>query len=51
MPDDLAVQWQSSDKASSCSAFLYTKMAGFEADDVIGTVAKLAEARGIQVQI
>lgn len=51
MPDDLAVQWPIIRQGVELLGIPLYEMAGFEADDVIGTVAKLAEARGIQVQI
>lgn len=51
MPDDLSVQWPLIKHAVSLLNVPVYEIAGFEADDVIGTVARQAQARGIKVQI
>ncbi|CAN5485459.1 DNA polymerase I [soil metagenome] len=51
MPDDLAVQWPLIKEAVQFLGIPLYELEGFEADDVIGTVTKLAVEKGIKVQI
>lgn len=51
MPDDLAVQWPIIKQGVQLLGIPLYEVQGFEADDVIGTVARMAEAKGINVQI
>lgn len=51
MPDDLAVQWPIIKEGVSTFEIPLLELAGYEADDVIGTVAKLAAAQGRRVII
>ena len=51
MPDDLAVQWPLIKDAVQFLGIPLYELEGFEADDVIGTVTKIAVAKGIKVQI
>ncbi|CAN5610108.1 hypothetical protein BH11CYA1_BH11CYA1_40100 [soil metagenome] len=51
MPDDLAVQWPVIKEGVSTFEIPLLELAGYEADDVIGTVAKLAAAQGRRVII
>ncbi|MFN8552646.1 MAG: DNA polymerase I [Candidatus Obscuribacterales bacterium] len=51
MPDDLAVQWPLIKDAVQFLGIPLYELEGFEADDVIATVAKTAVAKGIKVQI
>ncbi len=51
MPDDLAKQWPLIKEGVQMLGLPLYELPGFEADDVIGTVAKDAERRGIQVDI
>ena len=51
MPDDLSVQWPVIKQGVQLLGIPLYEVAGFEADDVIGTVSKDAESKGIQVQI
>lgn len=49
MPDDLVVQLPHIKAVTSAFNLPILEMPGFEADDLIGTVAKLAEANGFSV--
>ena len=51
MPDDLTVQWPVIKQGVRLLGIPLYEVEGFEADDVIGTVSKDAESKGIQVQI
>jgi DNA polymerase-1 len=51
MPDDLTVQWPVIKQGVRLLGIPLYEVEGFEADDVIGTVSKIAESKGIQVQI
>ena len=51
MPDDLAVQWPIIKEGVSTFEIPLLELAGYEADDVIGTVAKQAAAQGRRVII
>jgi DNA polymerase-1 len=51
MPDDLSVQWPVIKQGVQLLGIPLYEVEGYEADDVIGTVSKEAEAKGIQVQI
>jgi DNA polymerase I len=51
MPDDLTVQWPVIKQGVRLLGIPLYEVEGFEADDVIGTVSKVAESKGIQVQI
>jgi DNA polymerase-1 len=51
MPDDLTVQWPVIKQGVKLLGIPLYEVEGFEADDVIGTVSKVAESKGIQVQI
>ncbi|MCC7530941.1 MAG: DNA polymerase I [Candidatus Melainabacteria bacterium] len=51
MPDDLAKQWPLIKEGVRMLGIPMYELAGFEADDVIGTVAKDAEQRGMRVDI
>jgi DNA polymerase I len=51
MPDDLSQQWPVIKQGVKLLGMPIYEVAGFEADDVIGTVARMAEAKGILVQI
>ncbi|HEY9731114.1 MAG TPA: DNA polymerase I [Drouetiella sp.] len=51
MPDDLAVQWPLIKDAVQFMGIPLYELEGFEADDVIATVAKEAVGKGIKVQI
>jgi DNA polymerase-1 len=51
MPDDLAVQWPLIKQVVEILNIPLYEVAGYEADDVIGTVARQAQQRGIKVQI
>ncbi|SRR5579875_893845 len=51
MPDDLAVQWPLIKQGVEALNIPIYELAGWEADDIIGTVAKEAGARGLQVLI
>ncbi|HEY9753846.1 MAG TPA: DNA polymerase I [Oculatellaceae cyanobacterium] len=51
MPDDLSVQWPVIKQGVKLLGIPLYEIEGYEADDVIGTVSKDAEAKGIQVQI
>lgn len=51
MPNDLAVQWPIIKEGVKLLGIPLYELAGYEADDVIGTVAKVAEHRGMKVVI
>jgi len=51
MPDDLALQWPLIKQVVEILNIPLYEVAGYEADDVIGTVARQAQQRGIKVQI
>ena len=51
MPDDLKKQWPLIKEGVQMLGIPLYELPGFEADDVIGTVAKDAEKRGIRVDI
>lgn len=51
MPDDLAKQWPLIKEGVQMLGIPMYELAGYEADDVIGTVAKDAERRGMRVDI
>lgn len=51
MPDELAVQWPIIKEGVTTLDIPLYELSGFEADDVIGTVAKIAEQKGIKVII
>lgn len=51
MPDDLAVQWPLIKDAVQFMGIPLYELEGFEADDVIATVAREAVEKGIKVQI
>ncbi len=51
MPDDLAVQWPIIKEGVSTFEIPLLELAGYEADDVIGTVAKQAASQGRRVII
>ncbi len=51
MPDDLSAQWPVIKQGVKLLGMPVYEVPGFEADDVIGTVARMAEAKGILVQI
>lgn len=51
MPDDLAVQLPLAKEILSAMDISVVSMAGYEADDVIGSYAKQAAAEGFEVQI
>ncbi|HEY9679071.1 MAG TPA: DNA polymerase I [Drouetiella sp.] len=51
MPDDLKVQWPLIKEAVQFMGIPVYEVEGFEADDVIGTVATQAVKKGIKVQI
>jgi len=51
MPDDLKKQWPLIKEGVQMLGIPLYELPGFEADDVIGTVAKDAERRGIRVDI
>src|ERR1700677_2078479 len=51
MPDDLAVQWPMIKQAVEILGLPVYELEGFEADDVIGTLARLAEDKHINVLI
>jgi DNA polymerase I len=48
MPDDLSVQWPLIRRGVEVMGIPNYELSGFEADDVIGTVAKEAERRGMK---
>ncbi|HEY9788860.1 MAG TPA: DNA polymerase I [Candidatus Obscuribacterales bacterium] len=48
MPDDLSVQWPLIKRGIEILGIPNYEVAGYEADDVIGTVAKEAEKRGMK---
>jgi DNA polymerase-1 len=51
MPDDLSVQWPLIKRGIEVLGIPNYELAGYEADDVIGTIAKDAEKRGMHVVI
>ncbi len=51
MPDDLAKQWPIIKEGVKILGIPLYEIAGYEADDVIGTVAKVAEQKGMEVVI
>ncbi len=51
MPDDLSVQWPVIKQGVKLLGIPVYELSGYEADDIIGTVARQAEARGILVSI
>ena len=51
MPDDLSQQWPVIKESVKILGIPLYELKGFEADDVIGTVARAAVNRGIKVQI
>lgn len=51
MPDDLSAQWPVIKQAVEILNVPVYEVAGFEADDLIGTVARQAQKRGIKVEI
>lgn len=51
MPDDLSVQWPIIKEGIKLLGIPVYEIAGYEADDVIGTVAKVSEAKGMNVVI
>lgn len=51
MPDELAQQWPIIKEGVKILEIPLYELSGFEADDVIGTVAKQAEAKGMRVII
>lgn len=51
MPDDLALQWPIIKEGVKLLGIPLYEVAGYEADDVIGTVAKVAEHKGMKVVI
>lgn len=51
MPDDLAVQWPLIKEAVQALSIPLYELAGFEADDIIGTVAKQARNRNLKTVI
>lgn len=51
MPDDLRVQWPVIKEGIEILGVPIFEMEGFEADDLIGTIAKAAERHGTKVQI
>jgi hypothetical protein len=51
MPDELAVQWPIIKEGVTTLDIPLYELSGFEADDVIGTVAKIAEDKGMKVII
>ncbi len=51
MPDDLAVQWPLIKEGIAVLGIPNYELAGYEADDVIGTIAKDAESKGMKVVI
>lgn len=50
-PDQLAEQFPYFEKMVEAHGIAFEKMAGFEADDIIGTLARLAEEQGIKTTI
>ncbi len=51
MPDDMAVQIPYIKEVTAALQFPIIEMQGFEADDLIGTVARIAEKKGFSVVI
>lgn len=51
MPDDLATQWPMIKEAVEYLDIPILEKAGFEADDIIGTLARIAEQKKMNVQI
>jgi DNA polymerase I len=51
MPDDLSAQWPLIKEGISKMELPVYELAGYEADDVIGTLARKAEEEGIEVMI
>lgn len=51
MPDDLATQWPMIKEAVEYLDIPILEKAGFEADDIIGTLARIAEQKNMKVQI
>ncbi len=51
MPDDLAVQWPLIKEGVTRLGLPVYELAGYEADDIIGTVAREAEKRGFDVLV
>ena len=51
MPDDLSVQWPIIKEGVKVLGIPVYEVAGYEADDVIGTTARIAEHKGMQVVI
>lgn len=51
MPDDLSAQWPVIKEGVQLLGIPLYEIEGYEADDVIGTVAKVAESKGMQVVI
>lgn len=51
MPDELREQMPYAKRASEALGFLNIECPGYEADDIIGTASRLAEARGIHSYI
>lgn len=51
MPDDLAVQWPILKEGVAALGLPVYELAGYEADDIIGSLARLAESKQIKVLI
>jgi len=51
MPDDLLVQWPLIKETVDFLGIPLYELEGFEADDVIGTVATIGRSKGIKIQI
>ncbi len=51
MPDDLRLQWRAIDEVLEALGVLRAEVPGFEADDVIATIARRAAERGIRTFI
>ena len=51
MPEELAVQFPYAKKCLSAMGFSVLEMAGYEADDILGTLARQAERRGYEAYV
>jgi DNA polymerase-1 len=51
MPDDLRVQWPHIKEGVKLLGIPVYEVEGYEADDVIGTVSRIAQKKGIKIQI
>ena len=51
MPEDLAAQMPLAKETAAALGFTCLELAGYEADDILGTLAKMAEKEGVEAYI